>query len=120
MALLADTPSARERFTVGPARYRWIVDAAVAMLTLIVFSGAAVRLTGSGLGCPDWPGCNGNLVPMELDSHVAVEYGNRLMSGLVGVACMAAGLLAFRLRPFRKDLVVPALLLPAGVLGQGI
>ena len=45
----------RERLTVTPTQYRRVAYFTLAALTLIVFTGAAVRLTGSGLGCPDWP-----------------------------------------------------------------
>jgi cytochrome c oxidase assembly protein subunit 15 len=89
------------------------------MLVLIVFSGAGVRLTGSGLGCPDWPRCGGTFTP-ELSTHVAIEYGNRLLSALVGVSCVAAGLLVFRVRPFRPELVWPALVIAFGVVAQGL
>ena len=68
-----------ERFTLSLRAYRWVAYAALATLVLIVFSGAGVRLTGSGLGCPSWPDCSGTFVP-ELDTHVWIEYGNRLFS----------------------------------------
>jgi cytochrome c oxidase assembly protein subunit 15 len=86
---------------------------------LIVFSGAGVRLTGSGLGCPSWPDCSGTFVP-ELDTHVWIEYGNRLFSTVVGIACIAAGVLAFRVRPLRRDLLRPAAVLAVGVVAQGV
>ena len=53
----------RDRFTLTPAAYRRIALAALGSLVLIVFTGAAVRLTGSGLGCPDWPRCGGGSSP---------------------------------------------------------
>ena len=108
-----------ERFTLSLRSYRWVAYAALATLVLIVFSGAGVRLTGSGLGCPSWPDCSGTFVP-ELDTHVWIEYGNRLFSTVVGAACIAAGVLAFRVRPLRRDLLWPAALLAGGVLAQGI
>ncbi len=86
---------------------------------LIVFSGAGVRLTGSGLGCPTWPDCSGTFVP-ELDTHVWIEYGNRLFSTVVGIACIAAGVLAFRVRPIRRELLRPASVLAVGVIAQGV
>jgi len=108
-----------DRFTLSLRAYRWVAYAALATLVLIVFSGAGVRLTGSGLGCPSWPDCSGTFVP-ELDTHVWIEYGNRLFSTVVGAACIAAGVFAFRVRPLRRDLLRPAALLAAGVLAQGL
>jgi heme a synthase len=108
-----------ERFTLSLSAYRWVAYAALATLVLIVFSGAGVRLTGSGLGCPSWPDCSGTFVP-ELDTHVWIEYGNRLFSTLVGGACVAAGVLAYRVRPLRRELLRPATALALGVVAQGL
>src|SRR3954454_13325291 len=76
--------------TLTPAAYQRVAEVALGALTLIVFTGAAVRLTGSGLGCPDWPKCYGGVAP-PLETHAWVEYGNRLISGFVGLAAVAAG-----------------------------
>jgi cytochrome c oxidase assembly protein subunit 15 len=84
-----------------------------------VFTGAAVRLSGSGLGCPDWPKCYGGVAP-PLETHAVIEYGNRMLSGLVGLAAVAAGALAWRRRPFRRDLALIGMLLPLGVVGQAV
>ena len=73
------TRGMRDRYTLSLHAYRWVAYAALATLVLIVLSGAGVRLTGSGLGCPSWPDCSGTFVP-ELDTHVWIEYGNRLFS----------------------------------------
>ena len=88
---------------------------------MIVFTGAAVRVTGSGLGCPNWPQCykNGRLVA-ELNSHAWIEFGNRMFTGFVAVAAIAAGLLAFCRVPFRRDLAILGVLLPLGVVGQAV
>ena len=98
--------------------FRKITNVALGLLVLVVFSGAAVRLTGSGLGCPDWPRCQGTLTP-ELNSHVAMEFGNRILSGLVGIPCLLLAIMVFRVRPFRRDLVAPSLVLGAVVLMEG-
>jgi cytochrome c oxidase assembly protein subunit 15 len=92
--------------------------AALVMLTLIVFSGAAVRLTGSGLGCPTWPECHGHLVTDKLSTHGWIEYGNRLVTGVVAVLAVLAAFGAYLRRPFRRDLAILGLLLPAGVAVQ--
>ena len=65
---------------------------------LIVLTGAAVRLTGSGLGCPDWPKCGGNALP-PLSTHALIEFGNRAISGLVGVMTVIAAVLAYHPAP---------------------
>jgi cytochrome c oxidase assembly protein subunit 15 len=109
----------RGRLTLSPGAYEALALAALAMLTLIVFSGAGVRLSGSGLGCPDWPRCDGSFIP-ELSTHVWIEYGNRMLSAVVGLVTVAAGVLVFFRRPFRRDLVGPALVLPVGVVAQGV
>src|SRR3954470_16535360 len=104
-----------DRYTLSPRAYAWVAYAALTTLVLIVLSGAGVRLTGSGLGCPTWPDCSGSFLP-ELSSHVWIEYGNRLFSTVVGLACIAAGVGAFRVRPRRPDLRRPASVLAAGVV----
>lgn len=109
----------RARLRTSPEGYARVATIALAALTLIVLTGAAVRLTGSGLGCPDWPKCYGReFAPLE--THAVIEYGNRLFSGLVGVVAIAASGLAFFRRPFRRDLALLALLLPLGVIGQAV
>ena len=109
----------QERFTLDERQYRRIADAALFTLTLIIFTGAAVRLTGSGLGCPNWPKCDTGLLP-PLSSHQLIEYGNRMVTGVVGLPCLAAAIGAHRLRPFRPELVRPALILPLGVFAQAL
>jgi cytochrome c oxidase assembly protein subunit 15 len=113
-------PARAQRFTIDERRYRIVADLALVTLTLIIFTGAAVRLTGSGLGCPEWPKCDGGRLLPELQAHTLIEFGNRLVTGVVGLPCLLAAIGAFRLRPFRRDLVVPAMLLPLGVLAQAV
>jgi cytochrome c oxidase assembly protein subunit 15 len=108
----------RERFTVSPRTYAVVARAAMVILVLIVFSGAAVRTSGSGLGCPDWPDCRGTFLP-AFEKHTWMEYSNRLLSSVVGVICVAAGVLALRLRPRRRDVVFPAVVMALGVLAEG-
>src|SRR5690349_3971131 len=111
----------RRRLTTTPERYFIVSSVALVALTLIVFTGAAVRVTGSGLGCPNWPQCyqNGRLVA-ELNSHAWIEFGNRLFTSFVAIAAGAAGVLTFFRRPFRRDLAILGVLLPIGVMGQAV
>jgi heme a synthase len=112
----------RERtngYTVTPAQYVRVAWVALGALTLIVLTGAAVRLTGSGLGCPTWPKCYGSVYP-PLNTHAVIEFSNRLITVPVSIAAGAAWVLAIRRRPYRRDLVWLAALLPLGVVGQAV
>jgi heme a synthase len=106
-------------FELTPRQFSLIAWAALLALTLIVVTGAAVRLSGSGLGCPDWPRCYGHVYP-PLRTHALIEFSNRIVSGAVGVVVVVAALLAWKRRPFRRDLALLALALPLGVVGQAV
>ncbi len=93
--------------------------AALVALTVIVLTGAAVRLTGSGLGCPTWPKCYGNVYP-PLNTHAVIEFSNRLLTVPVSIAAGLAWLGALRRRPYRRDLMWLGALLPLGVIGQAV
>ncbi len=107
-----------ERFTVTPERYALFTRIALVMFTLIVVTGVAVRVTGSGLGCPTWPKCTEKSLYTELNTHGVIEFGNRMLTSLVGFAALAAFAGALRRRPRRRDLVVLGALLPLGVVAQ--
>ena len=107
------------RLEVSQGLYANVALVALAALALIVLTGAGVRLTGSGLGCPDWPKCYGQSVP-PLDTHAVIEYGNRVLTGFVGLAVIAASVLAWFRVPFRGHLALFGALLPLGVIGQAI
>src|SRR5947209_17768913 len=100
-----------DRFVITPQRFWQLSVAALAALTLIVLTGAAVRLTGSGLGCPDWPKCYGHAYP-PFSVHALIEFGNRALSGVVGLLTIAAAVAAWTRRPFRRDLAWRAVRLP--------
>ena len=109
----------RARLAISPGLYARITFVALAALALIVTTGAAVRLTGSGLGCPDWPKCYGQVVA-PIQFHAVIEYGNRLLTGFVGLAVIAACTLVWFRRPFRWHLAVFAAFLPLGVVAQAV
>jgi cytochrome c oxidase assembly protein subunit 15 len=104
---------------VNPDQFRRISYLTLGALTLIVFTGAAVRLSDSGLGCPTWPRCYGHVYP-PVATHALIEFGNRALSGLVGVMTLGVAVLAFTRRPYRRDLAILALLMPLGVLAQAV
>jgi cytochrome c oxidase assembly protein subunit 15 len=114
--------SLRERtngYTVTPEQYVRYAYAGLIALTLIVLTGAAVRLTGSGLGCPTWPKCYGNVYP-PLNTHAVIEFANRMVTFPVSIAAGGAWLAAVRRRPYRRDLARLGALLPLGVVGQAV
>lgn len=109
----------RSRLAVDENQFRKLTYVAVAALTLIVFTGALVRLTDSGLGCPTWPRCYGHVYP-PVALHPLIEFGNRALSGLVGVITVVVFVFSFTRRPFRRDLAWLSAALPLGVVGQAV
>lgn len=89
---------------------------------LIIATGGAVRLTGSGLGCPTWPTCTpGSLVPTpEMGIHGIIEFGNRTLTGLVGILAVVVVVLLWRMRRARRDLFALSLVVLLGVVAQAI
>ena len=106
------------RRTLSPPAYRRVTLIALLALAFIIVTGGAVRLTGSGLGCPDWPTCDGDRFIAPLETHAMVEFVNRTVTGLVSVAVIVAVLGSLKRRPRRRDLVWLSAGLVAGVLGQ--
>ncbi|WP_344841697.1 COX15/CtaA family protein [Nonomuraea dietziae] len=91
----------------------------------ITVTGAAVRVTGSGLGCPTWPRCTpDSFVPVAHPEHswvnMGIEFGNRLLTFLVLAVAMICVLTAIRMAPRRRDLVRLAWVQPAGVVAQAL
>lgn len=110
-----------------PAPAPWLIRL-VAIATIIAQGGIAVtgsivRVTGSGLGCPEWPQCfEGSLTPVAHDDVAAlnqwVEFGNRMLTGVVGVVAFGCLVLALLVRPHRRRLILLALTMPVGVAVQ--
>jgi len=89
----------------------------------LVLTGGAVRLTGSGLGCPTWPECTpGSYTPVphqaEGQLHAWIEFGNRLLT--FALVAVALAVLAHVLIKKRKDLRLLAVGQVLGILGQGV
>ncbi len=101
-------------------RLRVIAWLTLVTQVLIVGTGGAVRLTSSGLGCPTWPLCtDASLVATpEMGIHGGIEFGNRLLSIVVGLVAVALVVMLLRLRA-RRDLFVPAVAILALTVLQG-
>lgn len=105
-------------FTVTPKQFSATAIAAAVLLTLIIATGAAVRLTDSGLGCETWPNCMPGKILLPADLHSFIEFGNRILSALVSIGVLVTAIASLRRRPFRRDLAVIAWLLPLGAAVQ--
>ncbi len=107
----------------GVRLFRYAAWAALVALFLVTVTGATVRLTGSGLGCENWPRCGEQVLPeAEAGYHAYVEFGNRVVGFAVGLTTLAAAAIAWRARVprgiFRLALSLPFLVLAQGVLGR--
>jgi heme a synthase len=101
-----------------PARARVLIGALWCLLLLNVGSGALVRVTGSGLGCPDWPTCHGGVVP-PISYQPVIEYSNRLVAFLAITLTILAAI-AIRRRDGRFTTSARlALAIAVGTFAQG-
>jgi heme a synthase len=105
-----------------PRTLRYAAAATVAVNVGIVITGGAVRLTGSGLGCPTWPTCtSSSFVPSQaLGVHAAIEYGNRMFSFVVSAVAIFAVVVALMQRPRRRRVTRLAILAFGGIPAQGV
>lgn len=102
--------------------------ASLAANLVIVVTGGAVRLTGSGLGCPTWPRCtgttaeaSGSFVPhAELGAHGAIEFANRLLTFVLVAIAVATLVAAWLHRPARRSVRLLALGLALGIPAQAV
>jgi cytochrome c oxidase assembly protein subunit 15 len=118
-ARIAALPQPSRRLQVG------VAIAVAATQALIAMTGAIVRVTGSGLGCPTWPQCfPGSMVPVEHPEFQTlnqwIEYGNRLFTGVVGLVAGAAFLLAWHYKPRDSRYLKLAAAMPIGVVIQAV
>jgi cytochrome c oxidase assembly protein subunit 15 len=90
------------RFEVSARTFQWLALAGAVSLVVIVASGASVRLTGSGLGCKDWPGCSAGDVFPSAGSHSDIEFSNRVLSGAVIVLTLAAYIGSFLVADLKR------------------
>ena len=100
----------------------YLISTQVAFIALytIIVTGSLVRLTGSGLGCVDWPQCSKSKFIDVSSTHAAIEQLNRLFTGVVAAAVILCVLMSLKLTPRRRDLIAMSIVLVAGVLAQVI
>lgn len=91
-----------------PRAFRRLTLVDLVLVVAVIVTGAAVRLTGSGLGCSDWPACNPDDFVSVGTRHEAIEQLNRLYSGAIGVPLALTVVFAHRRVPRRRDLVAGA------------
>lgn len=114
------SPENAGRLTASPKTVTRLSLASFIGLGLIVISGAAVRLTGSGLGCPDWPTCYKDRLTVSTSLHPLVEFSNRMVTVALVVVIAATVVAAHRRRPRRADLIWLSWSLVAGVIGDAV
>jgi len=103
-------------------RVRVLAWASLVSQTLIVGTGGAVRLTGSGLGCPTWPRCTEDsfVATPEMGIHGIVEFGNRLLTFVLVIIAILAFLSILRLRRERPELLRLTVALGLGIPAQAV
>ncbi|BFO20517.1 hypothetical protein SHKM778_69050 [Streptomyces sp. KM77-8] len=96
----------RRTLDPGPRTVRRAALAALVMAVVIVVTGGAVRLTGSGLGCPTWPKCTDDSLTntSEMGMHGVIEFGNRLLTYVLCAAVGWAIVAARSEKPYRRGL----------------
>jgi heme a synthase len=116
----ADSPSLprlRSR-TVSLRAFQRTALATLVLLWLVVTTGALVRLTASGLGCPHWPTCTTtSLVPQD-SGHALIEFSNRAISGVAMLAAVAAAVMAYRVAGLDRRVAHALALAAAGTVAQ--
>ena len=112
------TTARLRRIELSPARFLQLTLVSLGALWLIVVTGAAVRVTDSGLGCRHWPGCErGHPLPAK-DYHAFIEFGNRALGGVVIVLVLLTAVSSFLVPGLSRRARWLALAIFAGTLAQ--
>ena len=109
-------PSSR----LSPRGFLLLARISLAAIVLNVATGAAVRLSDSGLGCPDWPTCSRRQLTPPSSLHPWIEFGNRMVVLLLVVACGVTFVASFFQVPARRDLRWLSGGLVLGVLAEAV
>ena len=106
---------------ISPRAFSRLALANFAAMVLIIATGAAVRLTGSGLGCPDWPNCFRHQLTAPIGQvHPVIEDANRLVTVLLVVLTIVTVLAAVLRTPRRRDIVWLSAALVGGVVADAL
>jgi heme a synthase len=106
---------------ISPRAFSRLALANFAAMFLIIATGAAVRLTGSGLGCPDWPNCRGHQFTAPIGQvHPVIEDLNRLVTVLLVILTIVTVLAALLRTPRRRDLTWLSVGLVGGVVADAL
>jgi heme a synthase len=103
---------------VSPRTFVWLASASAISLYLILVTGATVRLTASGLGCDNWPGCQAGQPFPEKGYHSYIEFSNRLVGGITIALTLVAALGAFRVPELPRSVRRLAVAVFLGTLAQ--
>lgn len=108
--------------TTVTGRVRFFAWASLISQTLIIGTGGAVRLTGSGLGCPTWPRCTEEsfVSTPEMGFHGLIEFGNRLLTFLLIIIAIGMFVMVVRQRATRPELLRLAVILGLGIPAQAV
>ena len=107
-------------FRISPRGFLILCRISAATIVLNVATGAGVRLSDSGLGCPDWPTCTHTQLTPPASLHPVIEFGNRVVVFALVVTCAVTYLAAFARRPARRDLRWLSGGLILGILGESV
>jgi heme a synthase len=105
---------------VSTGAFLRLCQISLGLVALNIVSGAAVRLSDSGLGCPDWPTCSKSSITPALSLHPLIEFGNRMVVVVVCAGAAVTLIAAVLRRQRRKDLVWLSAGLVAGIIGEAV
>lgn len=110
--------------TAAGRAFRFLVIASLVSAVAQVTLGGVVRVTGSGLGCPDWPLCDGRVIPVYERTSI-IEFTHRMVASILGLLTLSSAVLAWQYFRTELRILVPCLagavlVLVAALLGAAV